>query len=266
VKVLDAAEILNSIVEEVLRRLQEKMKKATVLFTGGACGFPDALEQIKLLQEDGWELKILLSNSAEYVLTPSFIKGKLGTADVYVEKDVKELRSFYEGISVFIVPTLTINTAVKISLGIADSMSSNLASHIIMQGIPFIAAKDACDMQSSLRRELGLNKAPRAYMDRMSEHLRALEGYGIKLVEAKDLFQTVQTSVFTFTDNKKLISETSNKQIFEFRKKVLTRNDIVEAKRKGIILKIPHTTILSPLALESVNEFGVKIIREEYGR
>jgi hypothetical protein len=258
---LNAEELLNSIVEEVLRRLQQKVKKATVLFTGGAYGFPDALEQLKLLQADDWDLNILLSNSAEYVLTPQLIKEHLGSAKVYVEKDVMELSPFYEGVSAFIVPTLTLNTAAKIALGIADNMATNLAAHMLMSGIPVIAAKDACDMQNPVRAQLGLDKAPQAYVDKMSEHLITLESYGVRLVEAKELYEAVQRNVFTFSNQPKAAS-TPVKQIYEFKKKVLTRNDIIEAKQKESNLRILQTTILSPLALETAKELGVKIIQE----
>lgn len=258
---MNAEEWLKSIVEEVLKRLQSKMKKATVLFTGGAIGFPESLQQIKRLKDDGWDLNILLSNSAVYTLTPQFIKENSGTGKVYVEKDIKELHPFYQGIGAFIVPTLTLNTAAKIALGIADTMATNLASNIIMQGIPFIAAKDSCDLGNPLRSELGLNKAPKAYLDRMAEHLRALESYGIKLVDAKDLYQAVQMNVLTFSNQKNQAPE-SSKPIFEYKKKVLTRNDMIDAKQKGAVVKISHTTILSPLALEAAKELGVKIIQE----
>lgn len=261
-KGLNAEELLNSIVEEVIKRLRIKMKRATVLFTGGAIGFSEALQQIKLLQDDGWDLNILLSNSAEYVLTPQLIKEKLGTPKVYVEKEIKELSPFYQGVGAFIIPTLTLNTAVKIALGIADTMVTNLASNIIMQGVPFIAAKDSCDLQNPIRSEIGLDKAPKAYLDKMGEHLITLESYGVKLVDAKDLYQAVQMNVFTFSNQKNQALESSN-QIYQYKKKVLTRNDIAEAKQqKAMILKIPPTTILSPLALETARDLGVKIIQE----
>lgn len=260
---MNAEAFINSIVEEVLKKLDSKMKKATVIFTGGACGFTNALEQVRLLKEDGWDLKILLSNSAEYVLTPQYIKNKLGISELYLEKDVKGLRQFYEGISACIIPTLTLNTAVKISLGIADNMTTNIASHIIMSGVPFIAARDACDLHNPVRKKLGLDKTPKAYLAKMDDHLNNLESYGIKLVNANALFQTVQENVFTFSNKAKVKSaEVEPKDVRVFRKKVLTRMDIIEAKQNKTDLKVPYTTILSPLALETAKEFGVKIIQE----
>lgn len=259
---MNAEAFINSIVEEVLNRLESKMKKATVVFTGGAGGFTNALEQVRLLKENGWELKVLLSNSAEYVLTPQYIKNKLDISELYLERDVKGLRQFYEGIGAFIIPTLTLNTAVKISLGIADGMTTNIASHIIMNGTPFIAARDACDLHDPVRKKIGLDKTPKAYLEKMDEHLHNLESYGIKLVKANDLFDTVQDNVFTFSNKPKATRAEEPMDVQYFQKKVLTRMDIIDAKQNKTNLKVPYSTILSPLALETAKEFGVKIIQE----
>lgn len=253
--------ILNSIVEEVLKRLQQKMKKATVLFTGGAGGFEESLKQLKLLMEDGWEFNILLSNSAEYVLSPPLIEKRLGISTIYLEKDLKGLRPYYDGISALIIPTLTLNTAVKIALGIADTMATNLASHVIMEGTPIIAANDACDLHSPIREKLGLNKAPKAYTDQMDQHLRTLESYGTVLVEAKNLFEAVKQNVFTFSSQQRA-KQAPCEKLTVFQKKVLTRLDIIEAKQHHEALKIAQSTIISPLALETAKEMGVTIIRE----
>ena len=86
---MSADALIDSIVEEVLRRLERRVKKATVVFTGGAGGFPEALEQVKLLLENGWSLKIVLSRSAEYVLTPQHIRKKLGIEEIYLESENK---------------------------------------------------------------------------------------------------------------------------------------------------------------------------------
>lgn len=258
---MNADVFINSIVEEVLNRLESKMKKATVVFTGGAGGFTNALEQVRLLKEDGWELKVLLSNSAEYVLTPQYIKNKLEISELYLERDVKGLRQFYEGIGAFIIPTLTLNTAVKISLGIADSMTTNIASHIIMNGTPFIAARDACDLHDPIRKKIGLDKTPKAYLEKMDEHLHNLESYGIKLVKANDLFHTVKENVLTFSNKPKATQAEEPMDVQYFQKKVLTRMDIIEAKQNKTNLKVSYSTILSPLALETAKEFGVKIIQ-----
>lgn len=265
---MNAEAAMNSIVEEVLRRLRSKMKKALVVFTGGAIGFPEALAQLKLLQENGWEFKVLLSNSAEYVLAPQLIKEKLELDKVYLEREVKGLQSFYRGINLMIIPTLTLNSAVKIALGVADTLTTNIVSHVIMEGIPILAAKDACDLHNPTRLRLGMDKTPQAYLDKMDGYLSTLEAYGINLVEAKDLFQAAEQQLLcifsqqTHKGQPKPRQESQKQQPMVFRKKVLSRLDVIEAKRSGTSLHVPCTTIVTPLALDAAKEFGVTIIQE----
>ncbi|MFL0365152.1 flavoprotein [Bacillus sp. PK3_68] len=258
---MDSEEVIQAIVAEVWRRLQKRVKKATAFFTGGAYGFQEAIEQMKNLLKEEWELNILLSNSAEYVLTPRLIKEELGLSNVHVEHEVKSLKPYYEGVSTLIFPTLTLNTAVKISLGVADNLATNLASHAIMKGLPIIAARDGCDLRNPIREELGLHKAPPAYVDQIEGHLHALEDYGFKLIEAKNLSQAVRDHTLTIFRKEKVTDRF--KEARDFKKKVLTRSDIIEAKQKSLILNVSSATIISPLALETAQELGIKVIRNE---
>src|SRR5690606_18042406 len=123
--------------------------------------------------------------SASRVITPDIIKEELRVQTVYVESEIKEIpSSFYGSLSLLIIPTLTLNTAAKISVGIADNLATNLVSYSIMSGIPIIAAKDGCDLDHPIREQLGLNKAPKSYLENVGKHLHTLENYGINLVQA----------------------------------------------------------------------------------
>lgn len=252
--------IVNRIVEEVLIRLKERLKCAAVLFTGGAYGFQEAIQQVRLLIEGGWDLKILLSESASYVLTPEIIKEELGVQTVYVESEIKGLSSFYEGISMLIIPTLTLNTAVKISVGIADSLATNLVSHSIMTGIPIVAAKDGCQLDHPIREQFGLNKAPESYLENMEKHLITLESYGMNLVNANQLFQEAEKIVASFFKTE--CSSHRSEKMEIYKKRVLARTDIIEARLRNKVLKIPAATIVSPLAIETAREVGLELIRE----
>ena len=253
-------ELIDRIVEEVFIRLRDKMKKATVLFTGGAYGFQESIVQIRHLLEDGWDLKVLLTKSAEHVLTAELIQKELGgLSSVYVERDVKGLKPYYDGISVLIIPTLTLNTAVKISLGLADNMATNLVSHAIMKGIPIIAAKNGCDLLHPIREEMKLHRAPASYKERMDGCLQTLESYGIKLIETGSLYKAVRKQVISVVKNEKKQAVTVPGKIFN--KRVLTRIDIIDANQKAVNLHIPASTIVSPLAAETAKELGVEIIK-----
>ncbi|WP_039235356.1 flavoprotein [Bacillus thermotolerans] len=258
---MSGEEMIEAIVNEVIKRLQERMQKATVFFTGGAYGFQESMQQIKQLKEEGWELNVLLSNSAAYVLTPQLIKEELGISEVHVEREVKGLKPYYDGISALIFPTLTLNTAVKVSLGIADNLATNLASHVIMKGIPIIAARDGCDLRSPIREEFGLHKAPQAYVNQVDQYLHQLESFGVKLVKAKELSDVVRASALPCFH--KEAQAGSSARVKDVQKRVLTRSDVIEAKQKFFALRVSSATIISPLALDTAKELGVELIRHK---
>ncbi|SCX75032.1 flavoprotein [Alkaliphilus peptidifermentans] len=254
---MNAEEALSWIVEEVIRRLQSRRKRALVIFTGGAIGYKEAIPQVKSLIKDGWNLRILLSNSAEYVLTPQLVKDQLEVDEVIVESEVKGLRPLYGDVNYFIIPTLTLNSAVKIAIGIADTLVTNLVAHGIMEGISIIAAKDACDLKNSTRLNMGMNKTPAAYLSVMEEYLNRLEAYGIKLVDAEDLYKATIEEV-----NYSYKNQHTGKATQEFTKKVLSRTDIIKAKEADAVLYVNPSTIVTSLAHDTAREIGVKILQK----
>lgn len=256
---MNVNEALNWIIEEVIRRLEARRKKALVIFTGAAIGFQEAVPQLKALLAEGWDFKILLSNSAEYVLTPQLVKEQLGVKEIYLEREVKGLKPLYQDIGQVIIPTLTLNTAVKIALGIADTLTTNVVAHVLMEGIPIIAAKDGCDLKNPTRLQLGMNKTPTPYLMRMEQYLSTLESYGIRLVEASHLYSNIKGGQIAISSVRQSQGEPKT---YTLNKKVLSRADIVEAKNRGNVLHVPATTIITSLARDTAKEFGIRIVQE----
>ncbi|WP_280770780.1 flavoprotein [Salipaludibacillus daqingensis] len=249
-------QFIKSIVEEVLLKLEERMKIAVVVFTGGALGFYESITQLKKLQEEGWELRVLLSISAEYALKPEMIKEELHLDNIYLERTNDGLRNIYFGSQMIIVPTLTLNTAVKLSLGVADTPISNLLSYGIISGTPMIACRDACDLQHPLRNDIQLEKVPPAYLNRMAQHLCNLESYGIHLIDSPQIYEEVKKRTFSLKKD----VEPPLKQRVQFRKRILTRGDVIEACDNRSVLVLNQQTIITPLAKETARDFAVEII------
>ncbi|HYE81041.1 MAG TPA: flavoprotein [Clostridia bacterium] len=251
-------EILSRIVEKVLQKLNQRWKNALVVFTGASIGFKEVMPQLKMLLEDGWNFKVVLSNSAEYVLTPQLIKKLLGTETVHLERETKALAALYKDAGLILIPTLSLNTAVKIALGVADSLVTNLTAHALMEGIPVVAAKNACDLRNTTRLQIGMNRTPEAYLKKTDQYLSVLESYGIELVEAGVLYKEV-------AERFGRLSAVSNKEIRQeachFNKNVLSRMDVIDAKNTGTVLFIPHSTIVTALAYDTAKELGVGIVR-----
>jgi hypothetical protein len=256
---LNVSEALNWIVEEVIRRIEARSKKALVIFTGAAIGFQESISQLNALQAEGWNLRILLSNSAEYVLTPQLIKKQLNVEEVYLEREVKGLKPLYGDVGQLIIPTLTLNSAVKIALGIADTITTNVIAHGIMEGIPIIAARDGCDLKNPIRLQVGMDRTPTAYLATMETYLNTIESYGVRLVEASNLYSSITRKQTTISSETQKQTDSS---AYRITKKVLSRGDIAEARQMGNVLHVPATTIITPLARDAAKEFGMRILQE----
>lgn len=259
---LDA--FIEVIVNEVIKRLMNRPRKALVAFTGGSIGFLEGINEIKKLMENGWQVKVLLSKSAENVLTAENIKSQLNIEDIYLESQVIDTSSLYDDIDILIIPVLTLNTAAKLALCINDSMIPSITSHIIMQGKPIVAAKNACDLNNPTRLALGMNRTPEAYKRQTQHYLQLLEDYGLHLVEAEDIYNTtINLNSYIKKEEKVNISiplkKTCTKEI-NFTKKVLSREDIMELAKENSDIRLSSGTIVTDLAKETARELDIKIL------
>ncbi len=256
-------EMINLIAEEVLKRLKNPPKNALVVFTGGAIGFNESMAQIKKLKNDKWNLSVVLSKSAEYVLTPKLIKDSLGIDEVYLESEINGINELFVGVDTIILPTLTMNTAAKISLCISDTLATNIVSNAIMKGIEVVAVKDACDLENPTRLSLGYNKSPAQYINTMKYHMKIIKEYGIKLVDSYELYDSIignetskQNTYVVSTNNPEI---DLNRQEIYLNKKVVTREDVMNANQDIVVDK---NTIITSLAKEVAGKIGVTITRK----
>ncbi len=245
--------MIRVIVDRVLSRLEEREQQALVLFTGGALGFNESLDQLVQLQENGWNFKVVLSKGAENMMKEDLIKEKLSLKKVYLESENDGLYSLYQDSSILIIPTLTMNTAAKISLGIADNLATNLASRFIMEGLPIFAAIDACNPEHPYRIARGKAAIPESYSNMFRTYLSRLQDFGMRLVQAKELQQAVVQSSHELPE--------ADSQPKRARKKVITRAEVMEAKENGSMLEVFADSIITALAEETAAIEGVKIVR-----
>ncbi|RKQ29249.1 flavoprotein [Oceanobacillus halophilus] len=254
-------DVINLIVDRVLAKLQEREHQALVVFTGGAIGFHESMEQLKKLQKNGWKLKVVLSSSAEHIVTKELIQKELSIKTVYVESENKGIQFLSQDSSILLIPTLTMNTAAKVALGISDSLATNIISKFLMEGLPIIAAEDACTPEHPFRLKAGRKMPSSSYINMYDEYLTRLEDFGIKLVGAEHIQKSVIHYQQTRFYEKQVKSTTNQTVINTDKKQVITRQDVMRARENGGVLTIHSNTIVTPLAIETANSAGVKIVR-----
>ena len=75
--------LVQRIVDEVIKRLNNRPKTALVCFTGAAIGYTNGLKAMEKLRKDGWQLKVLVTDSSKQVLDLDKIKKALDVDQVY---------------------------------------------------------------------------------------------------------------------------------------------------------------------------------------
>jgi hypothetical protein len=242
--------IVNEVTKRIIDEMHKEDKKALVLFTGGKIGFESSIESIKKLIYDGWSLKVVLSKNADFVLGSNTIKQQLGIEDIFVEDEIKDINYLKQDIKKIIIPVLTMNSASKISLGISDTLITYLVSWGIMNDIPIIAAKDACDPENNIRFKSS-SQVPTAYKNMIKDNLKKLESYNIKFTSAEKLYDTIVNFLKS--------SEPEKSQSVLLNKKLITAEDVMKLQKDNCEILVSKDTIVTALAKERANSLGIRI-------
>ncbi|MGE5454858.1 MAG: flavoprotein, partial [Methylocystaceae bacterium] len=180
------------VVQEVLRRLTEptglNKEKVLVVFTGGVIGLDKAVEELKIIQNlNNVDLKVILSHSAEKVIGVKRLKQELGEQIDIITAQEPYPRKVLEETDLIIVPVLTMNTAAKVALLLADTPVCTLVLQALLRGKPVIAAKNAADPDDYQRVMNNMNRANSALRAALQSQLTKLETYGVTLVPVEKL-------------------------------------------------------------------------------
>ena len=193
---------------------------------------------------------------------------------IYHSGNIKSQKELYGSADMFVIATMSVNTAAKLAVGITDTVLLSLVNHGFMAGTPVVAAINACNPDDPQRATLGMGKSSPKYREMLNSNIETLRDFGMKLVSGKDLYATCVGG--TPTDTKELIIENSalpdNKEPVVstglavtggecvLDKKVISRTDILKI-RGAKVVKIPSGSIVTEYAVEAVKEFGLQIIR-----
>ncbi|MGV8907132.1 MAG: flavoprotein [Acetobacterium sp.] len=266
--------LIQKVVEEVIRRIKNQPKKAVVLFTGALIGFRESMDAIVKLHQDGWQLKVVLSDYGLMILDPEAIKKELNLDVIYHSGNIESQKDLVECADMFIIGGMSINTAAKLAVGITDTDLLTIINHGLMAGTPIVAAQNGCDPDDPGRAEVGTGKSPEKYRQMLIGNMNTLREFGVQLVPAEDLYETCSGKVPNKREVPKALETTvvtSKETVMNpgaliingeciLNKKVISRTDILKIKGAKAV-KIPGDAIVTEYALEAIDSFGIQIIR-----
>jgi hypothetical protein len=251
---LDYEKLTESILQEVLKKLLPDRRKALVLFTGSPAGFEEAVKQVRLLKQDGWDVEVIINRCSEGIFTKEKLISDFEGIQLYFESRYPLDKDLLDGVDIILIPVLTINFAAKMALGIADTPVSALVAYGLINGIPILAVKDACLPENRVRSDRKKSKKPEVYFKMIYGYLSKIEDFGVRMVAVEKLGDEATLTWKICNQN-----ESDNSSILN--RRVLTKEDILKAKKSGSFkLSMDRKTIITALAKETADELGVEIV------
>jgi len=263
-------EEIRRIVAEVIGRLAVRLgadgKRGSLIavFTGATVGFNKAVQQVLGLVLDGYRVSLVLSHAAER-LYASVLKDQLaGFPHITWLESGKWLSALNETRAV-VVPLLSANTLSKMSLLIADSLSSNVILHALFMGKKVIAARNGADPAGSGRDAIGFNRGSVPLQRALLERFRIVEDYGCVLADVVELRSRVNL-VLSQADNSPAEREDlpvrSVRSTVSCPGRVVTATDIRHAHSRGVDLMVSPAALVTPLARDLAYRYGVALVEQ----
>lgn len=274
--------IIDYIVEKVVEKIINRSKRGLILFTGATIGYSQSIESINKLKRDGWEFDVVMSKSAQEVITVDSIKKAIGVSNIITNENGSVIKELLQRNNVIVIPTLTINSAAKIANCISDTLVTNIVSKALMSGKPIVASINGCCPDNKERREIYGDNLSDFHKKRLSNNLEILRSYNIKLSSSEKLYKNVNkillksfnlyksnkfiNEVYVSNGDKVVSSNAEPKTVddissIRLNKKVLSRKDIWDNKKFSTIF-IKKNTLITDLAKDEAQRLNITLTKE----
>ncbi|QJA08804.1 hypothetical protein HF520_07525 [Romboutsia sp. CE17] len=274
--------IIDYIVEKVVEKIINRSKRGLILFTGATIGYSQSIESINKLKRDGWEFDVVMSKSAQEVITVDSVKKAIGVSNIITNENGSVIKELLQRNNVIVIPTLTINSAAKIANCISDTLVTNIVSKALMSGKPIVASINGCCPDNKERREIYGDNLSDFHKKRLSNNLEILRSYNIKLSSSEKLYKNVNkillksfnlyksnkfiNEVYVSNGDKVVSSNAEPKTVddissIRLNKKVLSRKDIWDNKKFSTIF-IKKNTLITDLAKDEAQRLNITLTKE----
>lgn len=261
--------LIDEIVAKVVGIVRVKMmaglpkQRVLMLFSGASTGYVVGMDTIKLLTRAGHDLTVFMTESAVHVIGEDNVR-MAGATEIIGPNQWVNTPGLVRETDLVLVPTLSMNTAARLALGLMDSLFSTLVLGALLDNKPVIAVCDGADPygKGGLVFSDTYDGAP-ALRAQLTAHLGKLIEFGVDLVAEADFvagvlhhMQAGRNSAppgSTLPALHATVNGTSS---------VLTAADL-DAYQPGTTLYIPADMRLTPLAKERAAKQSLRLVFEE---
>ncbi|NJN94408.1 MAG: hypothetical protein HC875_10105 [Anaerolineales bacterium] len=249
-------------------------RRVLMLFSGASTGFVVGMEAIKRLTNSQHALTIVLTPSASQIITEAQVR-KAGAGEIIGPNDWADAPGLVRQSDLVLIPTLSMNLAARLALGLMDSLISTLVIGSLLAGKAVVAVKDGADPNGNAGRvfNAAAGAAP-ALRATLNGHLTSLASYGVELVSEGDFLVTVERRLLTGAVVQ-AVSKTVTQPAFmvppqftsvETYQNGTKPNFITEAEllllQPGSVLRLTPGSRLTPQAQDTARRLNLRLVFE----
>ncbi len=178
-------QIVENVLKEHLNNPQQSEKQLLAILGATQLPLEEVLQQFQKCTQEGWKIRIILSDLATKVLNLDLIHSTYDNDDILLEHDLTDIPSLVENHSQIVLPALSYPMVGKLALKLVDTPCTYLVFHALYCGKPVIAASEGLTQKEYIRKEL-------RPLDKIEpEHVNALREFGVQWITVDQLAETV---------------------------------------------------------------------------
>lgn len=180
---------IEKIVEDVLKEYagnpQQSDKQLLVILGATQLPLEEILKQFQTCEQNGWKIRIILSDLATKVVKLEQIESTFGEENILKEDEITDIPSLVERHSQIVLPALSYPMVGKLVLKLVDTPSTYSVFHALCCGKRVIASSE------SLPKKLYVDKKSRTLDQIEPEHVNALRKFGVQWITDDQIAETV---------------------------------------------------------------------------
>jgi len=258
--------LIDQIVAKVVSLVRGKLianapqRQVLMLFSGASTGYVVGMEAIRLLAGGRHKLTVGMTASALHVIGEDKVR-QAGAGEIIGPQQWVNTPGLVRNTDLVLLPTLSMNTAAHLALGLMDSLFTTLVLGALLAGKPVIAVCDGADPYGNG----GLifsddHKGAPALRRKMMANLETLMEFGVQLVREGEFISAVigqlQAGQPAVTAPLMNVAWAENG-----RNPIITDGELA-AITSGTTLRLPPGARLTPLAQETAQRRNLRLVWE----
>lgn len=230
-------------------------KNVLVIFSGASSGYLAGEEAMTWLAQAGHRVTSVLTPSAEVMLGAERSR-KAGAHVVIDTQTWADSPGLVRAADLVLLPTLSMNLAAHLALGMLDSLVTTLIIGARLAGKPVVAIREGADLDGPAGMIFGNGQAAPALRAQIQGHLATLASFGIELVSEHDFQLAVERHI---SGQARRAAPHAVMTGAPHLSGVITQADLAPF-RDGTTVRLAAGSRVTALARETAHRLGIKLV------